>query len=155
MLQKRTKSDAHGSWRGDIPVHHRYTLGVAGERFFKAMRDARQLLACHCPKCNRMFLPPKLYCESCFERTDDWTPVVGPAYLKTFTVLHLDLEGEPLRQPQVVGLVAWEGVQGGLIHRIEGVGESHLKTGMGLEPVWAEERNGSLEDIRFFQPQQG
>ena len=52
---------------GDIPVHHRYTLGVAGGRFFRAMRDERCLLASRCSNCREAFLPPKLYCERCFE----------------------------------------------------------------------------------------
>ena len=52
---------------GDIPVHHRYTLGVAGGLFFRAMRDERCLLASRCSNCREAFLPPKLYCERCFE----------------------------------------------------------------------------------------
>ena len=42
MWEKSTRSGEAQQLRGEIPIHHRYTLGVAGERFFKAMRDERR-----------------------------------------------------------------------------------------------------------------
>ena len=152
MWRKATGPTESRGWHGDIPIHHRYTLGVAGERFFKAMRDERMLLASRCPNCGQSFLPPKIYCEVCFQQTADWLPVEGPGYLKTFTLLHVDLEEEPLEPPQAVGLVAWPDIRGGLIHRIAEVGVADIIIGMGLEPMWAEERAGSMEDIRYFRP---
>ena len=152
MLDKTTHPSRNRGWRGEIPIHHRYTLGIAGERFFKALRDEKIFLASRCPGCGQRFLPPKLYCEACFQETDEWAPVKGAVYLKTFTILHVDLEGEPLEQPQVVGIIAWEGIRGSLIHRIGEVSEADLRTGMVVEPVWAEERTGSMADIRYFRP---
>ena len=63
MWEKVDRSDAVLHRRGDIPIHHRYTMGVAGERFFRAMRDEKRLLASRCPGCRTAFLPPKMYCE--------------------------------------------------------------------------------------------
>ena len=152
MLEKGTGAAGVTGLYGDIPIHHRYTLGIAGERFFKALRDQQVFLASHCPSCDQWFLPPKIYCEHCFQDTDDWRPVEGTAYLKAFTVMHLDLEEQPLPTPEIVGLVAWEGVRGGLVHRIGEVTPEEVSSGMLLEPVWAEERTGSIADIRYFRP---
>ncbi len=151
MLEKIGRADEARYMRGNIPIHHRYTLGVAGERFFKAMRDERRLLASRCPGCQEAFLPPKMYCERCFEETTDWIPVEGPGYVKSFTVLHLSLDEEPLEEPVVVALIAWEGVRGGLIHRVGGISPRAVKIGMTVEPVWGEKRAGTLEDIRHFR----
>ena len=151
MLEKRTQLGPTAQMQGEIPIHHRYTLGVAGERFFKAMRDERRLLTSRCPRCGERLLPPKLYCERCFCETAEWAPVEGLGFLRTFTLLHIGLEGETLEPPQAVGLIGWPGVRGGLIHRIGEVGLSGLRTGMTLEPVWGEERKGSLEDILYFR----
>ena len=138
--------------RGNIPIHHRYTLGVAGERFFKAMRDQKLILASGCSSCNQRFLPPKIYCEQCFVETHDWSPVEGPGYIKTFTLLHRSLEEEPLAQPAAAALIGWHGVRGGLLHRIDGVDLSHLRIGLAVEPRWAEVRVGSINDIQYFCP---
>ena len=104
---------------GAVPISHRYTLGVAGERFFKALRDQQQILASPCPKCNDRLLPPKIYCERCFEETsDEWIALEGPGYIRSFTVLYRSLEEEPLDVAEIVALISWNGVRGGIIHRI-------------------------------------
>ena len=152
MLEKINRAGRARQVSGDVPIYHRYTLGVAGERFFKAMRDDRQLLASPCPKCRERLLPPKMYCERCFEETsDDWTPVDGPGYVRSFTVVHKSLEEEPLDPPVIVALVSWEGVRGGLVHRIEGVTPEQVAMGMAVEPEWAEQRVGAMSDISHFR----
>ena len=152
MWEKVTRPEEARYWRGDIPIHHRYTAGIAGERFFKAMRDERRLLASRCPRCQDAFLPPKMYCERCFEETTDWIPVEGPGYVKGFTVLHRSLDEKPLEEPVVVALIAWTGIKGGLLHRMAEVKLGDVTTGMVVEPVWAQVRAGTLEDIRHFRP---
>ena len=152
MWEKIDRPGGPGSWRGDIPIHHRYTMGVAGERFFRAMRDDRRLLASRCPTCREAFLPPKIYCERCFEETDRWVPVEGPGYVKTFTVLHISLEEESRGDPQVVAFIVWEGFRGGLVHRLGGIEAARVKTGIAVEPVWADQREGTLDDIHHFRP---
>ena len=152
MLDKIDKSTDIRPWCGNIPIHHRYTLGVAGERFFKAMRDQKQILAARCPSCGDTFLLPMIYCEGCFEETQEWSPVQGPGYVKTYTILHRSLDEDPLGHPIVAALIAWEGVRGGLIHKLDGIEPQDVEIGLAVEPKWAKERTGSLEDIRFFRP---
>ena len=152
MLEKIKQMGQARQVTGEIPIYHRYTLGVAGERFFKAMRDGRQILVSPCPKCQDRLLPPKMYCERCFEETsDDWLPLEGPGYIRSFTVLHQSLDEEPLDRPTVVALISWEGIRGGLIHRLLGIDPAQVTTGMAVEPVWAEERTGALSDISHFR----
>ena len=153
MLDKVKQPEQARRVSGDVPIYHRYTLGVAGERFFKTLRDQRQILASPCPGCQDRLLPPKMYCERCFEETsDDWSPVEGPGYVRSFTVLHRSLDEEPLDAPEVVALVGWEGVRGGIIHRLGGVDPSDVFLGLAVEPVWSEERTGAMADISHFKP---
>ena len=153
MLDKLNQPQRTRQVAGNIPIYHRYTLGVAGERFFKAMRDQRQILASPCPKCQDRLLPPKMYCERCFEETsEDWVLLEGPGYLRSFTVLHQSLDEEPLETPVIVVLVSWPGARGGIVHQLQGVPPGQVTIGMAVEPVWAEERIGAMSDIRHFQP---
>ncbi len=155
MLEKISQSQQARQVAGEIPIYHRYTLGVAGERFFKAMRDQQQLLASPCPKCQNRLLPPKMYCERCFvETTETWEPVQGAGLVRTFTVLHRSLEEDPLPTPEVVALISWPGVRGGLIHRLKEVEPRRVTLGMAVEPVWAPQRVGALSDILYFRPAQ-
>ena len=152
MWEKVARPGDARSLSGAIPIHHRYTLGVAGERFFREIRDGRRLLASRCPRCREAFLPPRMYCERCFKETEEWVPVDGPGYVKSFTVLHVSLDEQAVEEPVVVAIVAWEGIRGGLIHRVGDVAPDMVRTGMEVEPAWAEERTGSLDDIRHFRP---
>jgi uncharacterized OB-fold protein len=137
---------------GNVPIYHRYTLGVAGERFFKAMRDQQQLLVSPCPRCHDQLLPPKMYCERCFEETSsDWVSLSGPGYVRSFTVLHRSLDEAPLAPPEIVALVSWQGVRGGLVHRLREVSPEAVAVGMAVEPVWAERRVGAMSDISHFR----
>ena len=153
MLNKVNQPRHVRSISGSVPIYHRYTLGLAGERFFKAMRDQRQILAAPCPKCQDRLLPPKIYCERCFEETsEEWVTLEGPGYVRSFTVLHKSLDEESLDTPVVVALVSWEGVRGGLVHQLQEVAPEEVTLGMAVEPVWEEERTGALSDISHFRP---
>ena len=94
-----------------------------------------------------------MYCERCFRETgEDWVEVSGPGAVRSFTVLHRDLEEQPLDRPEVVALIEWSGIRGGLIHRLGGIAPAGIRTGMLVEPVWADVRTGALSDISHFRP---
>lgn len=155
MWQKIDRTEEVTNLSGEIPIHHRYTAGVAGEWFFRAMKDEKVIMASECPVCQRSFLPPKMYCEECFERTTDWYSVEGPGYVRSFTVLHLSMEEEPLETPEVVGLISWNGIEGGLFHRLIVNEGEQVVAGMLVEPVWAETRSGGVTDILYFREAKG
>ena len=153
MLDKLKQPVQARQVSGNVPIYHRYTLGVAGERFFKAFRDQQEILASPCPQCHDRLLPPKMYCERCFEETsDDWAPVQGAGYIRSFTVLHHSLDEEPLEVAEVVALIGWPQVRGGIIHRVQGMAPGAVTLGMAVEPVWAGERTGAMTDISYFRP---
>ena len=153
MLDKIKKHAQVRQVSGEVPIYHRYTLGIAGERFFKALRDEKRILTSPCPKCLDRLLPPKIYCERCFtETSDDWAAVDGPGYLRSFTVLHRSLDDEPLEAPVFVGLIGWRGARGGLVHRLEVPAGAEVSLGMAVEPVWADQRTGGMSDISHFRP---
>ena len=153
MLEKIRQPQLARQVEGTSPIFHRYTLGVAGERFFKAMRDQMQLLASPCPRCHDLLLPAKMYCERCFEETsDNWQVLEGPGYVRSYTVLHQSLDEEPLDEPETVALISWPGARGGIIHRLGEVTPEQLALGLAVESVWSQERVGAMTDISHFRP---
>ena len=135
---------------GDWGVWYRYTHGVAGERFFREIKDHKRLVASTCPKCKRRFLPPSLYCEDCFVEMTEYQPVEGLGTVDTFTVLHESLEEQPLPQPIVAALVRFEGVTGGLLAPVGGVGPDQVKIGMKVKPVFEAKRpTNGMADLRW------
>ncbi len=138
----------------DMSVDYIYTSGIAGETFFRALRDDGRILAVHCPVCKVNQLPPRMFCEGCFTELKDFVDVPAEGRVAAFTVARLDHRGKPLPSPQVYAFVTFKGIQeGGLIHRLL-VSPDQAKTGMAvlvkLRP--AEARTGTINDIEGFEP---
>ena len=153
MLDKVGQTSGMRQVAGTIPIHHRYTLGVAGERFFRAMRDEQQLLAAAVPEMRRPSAPGQNVLRAMLPGDRRRLGPDGGAGLRAqFTVLHRDLEEQPLDPPVVVALISWPNARGGLVHRLDEVTPANVTIGMAVEPAWASERTGALTDISHFRP---
>jgi len=139
---------------GEIPVKWRYTLGVAGERFFRALKDEEKIMASYCPECRLWFLPPAIFCERCFSEMKEWKDVGVVAQVKSYTVAHYDLDGKKLDEPLVYAHLCWKGVEGGLIHKLGEVKPEQVKIGLKVKAKFApkDQRKGLITDILYFAP---
>jgi uncharacterized protein len=137
---------------GHIPIRHRYTPGVAGEAFFKALRDRGVFLGSRCESCGITYCPARLFCERCFDELNADVEVGPGGTLESFTVGHVGVEGEPLDEPRVVGLVRLDGADTVLMHFVTDATE--LEIGMRVEAVLKakSKRTGSILDIEGFRP---
>ena len=43
--------NAPEAWYGNLPVTSRYTFGIAGEKFFRMIKDEGKIMGTRCPKC--------------------------------------------------------------------------------------------------------
>jgi uncharacterized OB-fold protein len=153
ILEKVDKLDHAIAWHGDIPITSRYTAGIAGERFFREIKDHGRLLGTRCEACGLTYVPPTMFCERCFAQLDDWVQVASTGTVFTYTVLYADLDGKPLAEPDILAYVKLDGSDGGLIHRLGEVGPDEVEIGMRVEAVFKAEgeREGSILDIRYFR----
>jgi len=144
---------APGAWQGSLPVPSRYTYGLAGERFFRALKDDGVILGSYCPNCDHTYVPATVFCERCLDELNDWDDMGLEGELHTFTVLFVGYDGEPLETPEVVGLVSFG--DGGIVHRVD-ADPDELFIGMPMRAVLkpAAERVGSILDIEGFKPVQ-
>jgi uncharacterized OB-fold protein len=144
------------NWRGDMPTEGRYTLGIAGEKFFREIKENRQFTATVCLNCDITYMPPRLYCEECFAQLDEWLAVGTVGRVHTFTVLHQSLDEEPLLKPRIIAFVHLDDTDGGLVHNLGEVEPEAVYLGMRVEAVFKEkaERTGSITDIKYFRPVQ-
>ncbi len=144
--------NAPASWNGNLPVTSRYTFGLAGERFFRAIKDEGRLYGTHCPNCNRTYVPAASFCERCLSELTEWIDVGLVGEVHTFTLLHENYDGSPRETPEVVAFIRME--DGGLVHRIDEIQPDEIEIGLHVEAVFKPkvERNGSILDILYFRP---
>jgi len=131
-----------------------YTLGIAGERFFKELKENGRIMGAKCKKCGKVYVPPKLYCEECFEKIEEWIDVGTKGKIYTYTVVYLDEHGRKLEKPVIYALIKFNRAFGGLIHKIGEVKPEEVKIGMLVEAVFKlqTEREGTINDIKYFKP---
>jgi uncharacterized protein len=154
MLERITQPDEIRYWPGDMPVEHRYTPGVAGEVFFTALRDRGVILGSRCERCSYTYVPARLFCERCFAELAVDTEVGPQGALVSFTIAFVGLEGDPLEEPELYGLVRLDGADAVLLHRVLDAGDEPLEIGERVELVVRRpsDRVGSILDIEGFRP---
>jgi uncharacterized OB-fold protein len=154
LSERIANGDRLRTWEGDFPLEHLYTVGVAGERVLRELKDNGRLLGTRCVHCQVTYAPARLYCERCLARLEEWVPVALEGTLASYTVVHEDVDGQPLEPPVMVGLIALADVTGHLVHRLGDLGGRQPQLGMRVEAVLkpGAERTGSINDIRYFRP---
>ena len=144
--------NAPGAWFGDLPVTSRYTFGLAGERFFRALKDEGRIFGTRCPHCEHTYVPAMLYCERCLAQLEEWVDVGTQGEIHTYTLLYENYDGSSREQPEIVAFVKI--ADGGLVHRLGEVDPGEIEFDMLVEAVFKpqDERGGSILDITYFRP---
>lgn len=142
------------AWRGSMPVSSRYTFGLAGERFFRALKDEGKILGARCERCDVSYVPARQFCERCMHELDDWYDAGTEGEIHAFTRLGVGLDGSPLQEPELIAFVRID--DGGIVHRLGEVEPAQVRIGMRVEAVLKDpdERQGSILDIQHFKPAQ-
>ncbi len=154
LIERMTSFGDAKVWYGNMPLESLYTVGIAGEKFLRAIKDQGVIMGSVCPACSRTYVPPMLYCEKCFTELEEWAEVGTRGTVYTYTVLGVSLEDKPLEEPEILALIKMEGVHGGLVHRLGEVKPEEVGIGMAVEAVFKprKEREGSILDIKYFKP---
>ena len=160
-LEKVTQVDQTKQWYGELSaapsepsLYGQYTYGIAGEKFFREIKDNGRLMGAKCQRCKLVYLPPRIYCERCFTELVEWLSIPKRGVVHTFTISYIDLNGNRLEKPVVVALVRFDGVYGGLVHRLGDVEPEAASIGMPVDIVFKPKakRIGSILDIDYFRP---
>ena len=154
ITERISKTTAPTYWEGEIPVSYVYTFGLAGEKFFRAIMEKGTFLATRCDDCDVTFVPPKVYCDRCFEKLEKFVDVGTVGYVETFTVTFKNMDGSDKAKPSILAMIKIEGTDGGLIHYLEGIGIEEVALGLPVQAIFKPkaQRKGGIEDIVGFGP---
>ena len=158
ILERITRNIDNRYWDPGVeafPVKNRYTAGVAGQRFFEELKENGKIFGSKCNSCSITYVPARIFCERCFARLEekDWVDVGTSGIVYSYTVVHKTKSREQKEIPSIIAAVMI--ADGLLIHRLGDCKVEDLYIGM---PVRAElkaktERQGGIEDIKFFKPE--
>ena len=134
---------------GELPVAFHYTPGLGNTAFFEALRDRGVLLGSRCEACDYTYLPARVFCERCFAELAADTECGPGGVLESFTVCHVDIDGEPLEEPVALGLIKLDGASTVLMHRL--IGTDVWQIGARVDAVIKPEATGSILDLEGFE----
>jgi uncharacterized protein len=136
------------AWRDGIPLRYEYTAGTAGEAFLRGLKEGR-VLASKCGTCGEVRLPPRAYCLECFGRTRVDVELLHSGRISAISTTRSGAG----RSSTMFGFVTFEGVKGGLVHKLLHEDGSRPRVGDPVRPVFAppEKRKGSILDIEGFR----
>jgi acetyl-CoA C-acetyltransferase len=147
-----------GTGTVDHAVDGRYSwdAGVAIGRYLDGLRAGR-ILGRQCRACERVLVPPRMFCERCFRGTDAWVEVSQTGVVQTFSICHVRWDMERLEEPEIPAVISIDGSDGGFLHKLGAVAPDDVRIGMAVEAVWRPEaeRTGSILDIAHFRPRGG
>lgn len=154
LIERFQKTTDIGYWEGQIPMSYIYTVGRAGEKFFRELMNGK-ILGANCDACNITYVPPRTYCEKCFTRLEDRYMDVGTkGTVHTFTQCYETYDGAKKEKSSIVAMVRIDGTNGGLVHWLGEVDFEKVNIGMPVEAVFKpkKDREGSILDIKYFKP---
>ncbi|MCW2757141.1 MAG: hypothetical protein JWO46_887 [Nocardioidaceae bacterium] len=105
---------------GQWGFNYTYFAGDAASRFFAELRENKRVMGTRCPRCERVLVPARSFCDACFERTTEWVPVANVGTLETFTIITAAFPGLP-EPPVVLAYVTLDGADTALVNVVTGV----------------------------------
>jgi len=155
FLEKQTDPTSPMHWRGDMQADYFYPSGIAGDKFFKQIMKNGTFLASKCPKCNKIYCPPRLYCEDCFDEIPEsnWKEVPPIGKIRLFTVVKLNAHGQKLANPKIIALVDIDGTDGSMLGIIASNDFNKDFTDIKVKAIFRskDKREGTLKDILYFE----
>lgn len=137
-------------------LHYSWDTGQAVGRYLDGLKEGK-LIGKKCNACDRIMIPPRMFCELCFRPTDDWVDLQDTGTVNTFSLCYVNWDASRLPKgamPHIPAVIEIDGAsQGmGILHLIGGCDPKDVKIGTKVKAIWkpANERTGAITDIRHF-----
>ncbi|MDA4114367.1 MAG: Zn-ribbon domain-containing OB-fold protein [Thaumarchaeota archaeon] len=136
-------------------LNYAWSSGVAMGRFLRGLKE-KELWGRECDGCQRILVPPRMYCESCYRPTDRWSRLRDAGKVVTYSIAHVNSDASRRSEPILLAVMEIEGASPlmGILHLLGEVPPEKVRIGMKVEAVWRPdgERTGAITDILHFRP---
>jgi uncharacterized OB-fold protein len=133
-----------------IEVNYDWSYGRIS-KFFAELRDNKKIFGTKCPKCKVTYCPPTSDCPKCWVPIE-WVELSSQGTLMNYTTIGIPALWLDVKPPYTLGLIKLDGADTGLLHFVLDVDVDKIKTGMRVEAVFKDKRDGYITDIAYFKP---
>lgn len=135
-------------------LSYRHALGDTTSRFLAGLAAGR-VYGRACPRCRRVLVPARSFCDRCHCATGDWLQVGTTGVIEMFTVVYEPFHGLP-KPPYALAYVTLDGADTALPGYVRGLDLTDVKTattelaiGTRVRVAFAENPVGSVADYWF------
>jgi uncharacterized OB-fold protein len=137
------------------PVRLAYDYAASPEesKFFRGLAEGR-LLGQRCPKCQKVYVPPRGACPVDGVPTAEEVELPDRGIVTTYCVVNVPFQGQQIPIPYVSAYVLLDGADIAFLHLILDIDAADVRMGMRVEAVWKprEEWTTDLNNIKYFRP---
>ncbi len=134
-----------------VPVFN-WSVGNWMEQFFDGLKQ-KKIIASKCGTCGRVYLPPRMICERCFVKTEEWVELPETGTVETYTQAHVKVGAngdlEDLPEPEIIAMVKHDGADTCLAAKVDAPSTT---VGMRVKAVWNDAPEGPLDAIACYRP---
>ena len=138
------------------PMPYEWSIGRYGSKFFQEIMENRRFVGIRCPKCGKVYVPPRRLCGPCFEELFDLVTLSDTGIITAFSVVNYPFidpdTGEQRPIPYTYGYIRIDGSDNIFSHIINETDVSRIRVGMRVRAVFKEREamQGNIQDIRYF-----
>jgi len=139
-----------------IDVPYNYNAGYYVSRYLRELKNNKHIMGVKCPKCGKVYVPPRVVCSQCFVKMEEFVPVSDKGTVMAFTVVSVPYTnpntGEPKKLPFTCACIRLDGSDSNIMHCLEEQDEKKIKTGMRVQAIFNEIKTGDhFTDIQHFR----
>jgi len=155
LIEKAFKKELYDNPSIDEPLEipdimditYKYSYGGIS-RFFREIRDNRQLFGSKCTHCGKVWLPPRSNCNECYTPTE-WIKLGDTATIITYTIVYYATSVFYDKIPYVCAFVKVDGADTLVMQNIFLKDIKKVEIGMKLKIQFKEHRNGDMGDFWY------
>jgi hypothetical protein len=143
-------------YQSKINVPYSWWAGDTASKFYITLRDEKKIMGTKCGTCNKVFLPPRKVCPSCFTENREWVTLSDEGTVLSFTVARRRFAAIPNNKkvPVIWGLIKLDGADTAMLHYLDEIKPENVTIGMRVKAVFSEVLQGTIRDISHFKPVQ-
>ncbi|HZU78988.1 MAG TPA: Zn-ribbon domain-containing OB-fold protein [Acidimicrobiales bacterium] len=139
----------------DSPIHldYQFTAGLAQSRFLKGLTEGR-FLGQRCPKCGKVYVPPRGSCPTDGVPTTDEVELGNTGTVTTYCVVNVPFQGQSIEIPYICAQILLDGANLAFMGLIQEVPADQVRMGMRVEAVWLprEQWGPTMASVKYFRP---
>ena len=139
------------------PMPYEWSVGRYGSLFFHEIREHQRFVGIRCPKCGKVYVPPRRLCAPCWHELSEIVTLPNLGTIMAFSVVNYPFPdpatGKQRPIPYTYGYIKIDGADNIFSHVINETNVEKIEVGMKVEAVFraSGEMKGNIQDIIHFR----